>query len=106
MGCMLRDLGCINIADSESSLLENLSIEYILQENPDYIFITQRGDDMEGMMKFVETYFVDHPLWNELDAVKEGRVYFMEKELYNLKPNHRWGEAYRKLQEILLHEEK
>ena len=106
MGCMLRDLGCINIADSESSLLENLSIEYILQENPDYIFITQRGDDMEGMMKFVETYFVDHPLWNELDAVKEGRVYFMEKELYNLKPNHRWGEAYRKLQEILLYEEK
>ena len=106
MGCMLRDLGCINIADSESSLLENLSIEYILQENPDYIFITQRGDDMEGMMEFVETYFVDHPLWNELDAVKEGRVYFMEKELYNLKPNHRWGEAYRKLQEILLYEEK
>ena len=106
MGCMLRGLGCINIADSESSLLENLSIEYILQENPDYIFITQRGDDMEGMMKFVETYFVDHPLWNELDAVKEGRVYFMEKELYNLKPNHRWGEAYRKLQEILLYEEK
>ena len=106
MGGMLRDLGCINIADSESSLLENLSIEYILQENPDYIFITQRGDDMEGMMKFVETYFVDHPLWNELDAVKEGRVYFMEKELYNLKPNHRWGEAYRKLQEILLYEEK
>ena len=106
MGCMLMDLGCINIADSESSLLENLSIEYILQENPDYIFITQRGDDMEGMMKFVETYFVDHPLWNELDAVKEGRVYFMEKELYNLKPNHRWGEAYRKLQEILLYEEK
>ena len=106
MGGMLRDLGCINIADSESSLLENLSIEYILQENPDYIFITQRGDDMEGMMKFVEAYFVDHPLWNELDAVKEGRVYFMEKELYNLKPNHRWGEAYRKLQEILLYEEK
>ena len=106
MGGMLRDVGCINIADSESSLLENLSIEYILQENPDYIFITQRGDDMEGMMKFVEAYFVDHPLWNELDAVKEGRVYFMEKELYNLKPNHRWGEAYRKLQEILLYEEK
>ena len=106
MGCMLRDLGCINIADSESSLLENLSIEYILQENPDYIFITQRGDDMEGMMEFVETYFVDHPLWNELDAVKEGRVYFMEKELYNVKPKHRWGEAYRKLQEILLYEEK
>lgn len=104
MGGMLRDLGCVNIADSDSSLLENLSIEYILKENPDYIFITQRGDDMEGMKKFVEQYFVDHPLWNELDAVKEGRVYFMEKALYNLKPNHRWGEAYKKLQEILNNE--
>ena len=104
MGGMLRDLGCVNIADSDSSLLENLSIEYILKENPDYIFITQRGDDMEGMKKFVGQYFVDHPLWNELDAVKEGRVYFMEKALYNLKPNHRWGEAYKKLQEILNNE--
>ena len=104
MGGMLRDLECVNIADSDSSLLENLNIEYILKENPDYIFITQRGDDMEGMKKFVEQYFVDHPLWNELDAVKEGRVYFMEKALYNLKPNHRWGEAYKKLQEILNNE--
>ena len=105
MGAMLSDLGCINLADSESSLLENLSIEYILKENPQYIFITQRGDDMEGMKKFVEKYFDEHPLWKELDAVKEGRVYFMDKNLYNLKPNHRWGEAYSILQEILLDEE-
>ena len=59
---------------------------------------------MEGMKKFVGQYFVDHPLWNELDAVKEGRVYFMEKALYNLKPNNSWGEAYKKLQEILNNE--
>ena len=104
MGAMLSDLGCINLADSESSLLENLSIEYILKENPQYIFITQRGDDVEGMKKFVEKYFDEHPLWKELSAVKEGRVYFMDKALYNLKPNHRWGEAYSKLQEILLDE--
>ena len=106
MGAMLKDLGCINIADSESSLLENLSIEYILEENPEYIFITQRGDDTPGMKKFVEKYFEEHPLWSELDAVKEGRVYYMEKKLFNLKPNNRWGEAYSILQEILLDEKK
>ena len=101
MGCMLRDLGCVNIADSDSSLLENLSIEYILQENPDYIFITQRGDDEEGMKKYVQSYFEDHPLWKELSAVKNNNVYFMDKNLYNLKPNHRWAEAYRGLAEVL-----
>ena len=104
MGAMLKDLGCINLADSESSLLENLSIEYILQEDPEYIFITQRGDDTEGMKKAVEKYFQEHPLWYELSAVKEGKVFFMDKNLYNLKPNHRWGEAYRILQEILTDE--
>ena len=104
MGAMLKDLGCINLADSESSLLENLSIEYILQEDPEYIFITQRGDDTEGMKKAVEKYFQEHPLWYELSAVKEGKVFFMDKKLYNLKPNHRWGEAYRILQEILTDE--
>ena len=101
MGAMLNDLGCINLADSEESLLENLSIEYILKEDPEYIFITQRGDDEEGMKKYVQSYFEDHPLWKELSAVKNNNVYFMDKNLYNLKPNHRWAEAYRGLAEVL-----
>ena len=101
MGAMLRDLGCVNLSDSESGLLENLSIEYILQEDPDYIFITQRGDDEEGMKAFVSNYFDEHPAWKQLSAVKNGHVYFMDKNLYNLKPNHRWAEAYRGLWEIL-----
>ena len=29
------------------------------------------------------------------------KVYYMDKNLYNLKPNHRWGEAYEKLEAIL-----
>ena len=37
-------------------------------------------------------------------AVKEGKVYLLEKPLYALKPNDRWGEAYEKLEEILSNE--
>lgn len=101
LGEMLKSLGCRNIADSDSSLLENLSIERILEEDPDYIFLVQRGDDTEGMRSFVENMMKENPAWQELTAVKEGRLYFMDKNLYNLKPNHRWGEAYEKLEEIL-----
>ena len=32
---------------------------------------------------------------------KNGRYFLLEKELYNLKPNARWGEAYQKLADIL-----
>ena len=101
LGTMLRDLGCVNIADSDGSLLENLSVESILLENPDQVFFIQSGDDMEAVRENVEALFRENPLWQELDAVKEGRVWFMEKRLYNLKPNALWAEAYLKLEEIL-----
>lgn len=101
LGEMLHSLGCVNIADSDTSLLENLSIERILEADPDYIFFVQRGDNTEGMKAYVENMMRENPIWQELTAVKEGRVYFMDKNLYNLKPNHRWGEAYEKLEEIL-----
>ena len=101
LGEMLKSLGCVNIADSDSSLLENLSLEKILEEDPEYIFIVQRGDNAEGMKAYVENMMQENPAWLELTAVQQGRLYFMDKNLYNLKPNHRWGEAYEKLEEIL-----
>ena len=101
LGAMLKTLGCENIADSDSMLLENLSIEHILLSDPDHIFFVQRGDDEAGMRAYVEEFLTSQPLWSELSAVREGRVHFMPKDLFNLKPNHRWGEAYEILEEIL-----
>lgn len=101
LGEMLHSLGCINIADSNAMLLENLTMEYILAEDPEFIFIVQRGDDAEGMRQYVRDHLESDPAWSKLTAVQQGKVYFMDKNLYNLKPNHRWGEAYEKLEEIL-----
>lgn len=101
LGEMLKSLGCVNIADSDRSLLENLSLERILEADPDCIFIVQRGDDSAGMRAYVKTMMAENPAWQQLTAVKEGKLYFMDKNLYNLKPNHRWGEAYETLEGIL-----
>lgn len=101
LGEMLKSLGCQNIADDEESLLENISLEYILQEDPEFIFFVQVGDDKDAIKSHIESFMKDNPIWQELTAVKTGRVYQMDKMLYNLKPNDRWGEAYEKLEEIL-----
>ena len=101
LGEMLHTLGCVNIADINESLLDDLSMEYILETDPDFIFLVQRGDDAQGMREYVARTLESDPVWSRLTAVQEGRVYFMDKNLYNLKPNHRWGEAYEKLEEIL-----
>lgn len=101
LGEILRDLRCTNIADSDTSLLENLSIERILQEDPDHIFLTPYGDDSAGIQAHLERLLTEEPGWAQLTAVKEGRVHVMEKSLFSMKPNHRWGEAYAKAEEIL-----
>ena len=106
LGEMLAALGCVNIADSEESLLENLSIEQIILQDPEYIFFVQQGDDAEGTKANIEKFIMENPAWSNLTAVKEGKVYLLEKPLYALKPNDRWGEAYEKLEERLSNEDK
>lgn len=101
LGELLGDMGCINIADSDSNLLENLSVESIYLQNPDHIFIVQVGDDAAGMKENLNRFFAENPLWLELDAVKNDKVHYMDKRLFNLKPNAYWGESYIRLEEIL-----
>lgn len=99
-GQMLKELGCVNIADSETSLLESLSLEAVVRANPDYVFITTIGDSESGLAQY-EAELMSNPAWLELDAVKGGRVHILPKELYHHKPNVRWAEAYRNLEKIL-----
>ena len=101
LGEMLADLGCDNIADREDSLLENLSLEVILQEDPDYIFLVYQTADPAVAEAVADETLRSSPAWASLRAVQEGRCYVMDPTLYNLKPNARWGEAYEKLADIL-----
>lgn len=101
LGEMLADLDCINIADSRSSLLEQLSLEVILQEDPDFIFAVLQGSDPTDAQRTLDETLLSNPAWQSLTAVKEGRFHVMDDQLYNLKPNARWGEAYEQLAQIL-----
>ena len=101
LGEMLAALDCDNIADREESLLEQLSMEAILEADPEYIFVVLQGADPANAQEILETTLLSNPAWNTLTAVKEGRYYVMDQVLYNLKPNGRWGEAYEQLADIL-----
>ena len=101
LGEMLANLDCENIADREDSLWEQLSIEAILLNDPDYIFVVPQSADPADAQAILETTLLQNPVWASLTAVQEGRYYVMDPNLYNLKPNERWGEAYEKLADIL-----
>lgn len=101
LGEMLADLGCVNIADGDDALLENLSLEAIIQADPDYIFAVLQGADSTAAQATLEAALLSNPAWEHLRAVQEGRFYTLDHRLYNLKPNARWGESYEKLADIL-----
>ena len=100
-GEMLAALGCVNIADSDNGLLDDLSMEAIIAEDPAYIFVTVQGTDVDAAMRNVEELLISNPAWGALTAVKSGNYYVLDKRLFNLKPNARWGEAYEILADIL-----
>lgn len=101
LGEMLADLGCVNIADGDAALLEQLSMESILAQDPDYIFLVLQGSDPGPAQETLDRTLRSDPAWQTLTAIQEGRCYVMDNQLFNLKPNARWGEAYETLADIL-----
>jgi len=100
-GLMLRDLGCVNLVDKHPSLLEELSLESILLEDPDWIFVSVMGGDEEASLAALNATLGANPAFASLTAVKEGRVHVLPREWFHYKPNARWSESYAYLYELL-----
>ena len=96
---MLNELNAHNIADDAPVLLDGLSLESIVMYDPEYIFITSMGNEEASHVYINDLFSKDG--WNTLSAVKNGKVIFLEKELFHYKPNAHWYEAYEFLAKTL-----
>lgn len=104
LGEMLADMGCINIADSDTSLLDHLSVEAVIAQQPHHIFVVTMGSNTEAAKASLENMIKENPAWSTLEAMEQGRLHVMDKALFNLKPNARWAESYEILYEKLTKE--
>lgn len=104
LGEMLADMGCINIADGDKTLLDSLSVESVIRQQPYRIFVVTMGDDTQKAIDNFDRLLNENEAWGSLDAVKNGRVHVMERKLFNIKPNAEWAESYEQLGKILLDE--
>ncbi len=104
-GAMLEEFGTVNIASKYPSLLEDLSMEVIIKEDPDYIFVITMGQDSEKALEGLKNGIESSPAWSNLSAVKNDRYIVLPKELFHYKPNSRWDEAYEYLAKILSEEQ-
>lgn len=104
-GPIMDDLGLVNVADSDAGILENLTMEAILVDDPDYIFVVTMGNDQEAAEKMLEESLLSNPAWASLTAVKEGRYVVLDRDLFHYRPNGRWAESYAFMSELLYGEE-
>ena len=89
---MLKELGTYNIAENATILLDGLSLEEIIVEKPEYIFISTMGDETAAK-EYINSLFAQ-PQWQAVETVKNGNYIFLPKELFQYKPNSRWDKAY------------
>ncbi len=99
-GVILEDLNTDNIVERHNSLLEDLSIEEIIAEDPDYIFVSTMGSDDKALAALAEG-IASNPAWKDLSAVKNGRYNILPKELFHYKPNAKWAESYEYIAKII-----
>ena len=100
-GVILDELGAYNIAYDSPSLLEDLSVEEIIAQDPDFIFVTTMGSE-KSAKTYMEENVTNSPAWSELTAVKNGRYLYLPKDLFHYKPLNRWDESYAYLANCLL----
>ncbi len=107
VGEMFKDLNVINIADSSNDMLsdKNFSMEKILEEDPDFIFVQTMGSDVEAIQERLEMDAESNPAWSSLSAVKNSKYLVLPKDLYTYKANDRYAEAYEELAKILYPEQ-
>lgn len=100
-GAMLADLGAVNLADQNPSLLKDFSIESIISLNPDYILVVPMGNDDAAALKNLEDATAANPAWSTLSAVKNGHYLTLDKTLFMYKPNNLWSTSYQTLYSTL-----
>lgn len=103
LGGMLEEMGAVNVADGWTMAAADhaiVNMEAVLKADPDIILI-QCHSGIDTAQELVDRLYGEDPIWNSLRAVREGRVFYLEKSLFHNKPNRRFVESYDILTECL-----
>lgn len=94
-GDLVSRLGGGNIADLDNSLLDAyvpLSLEYITKRDPEVILIITMGNP-QSVIEHFRTDLAANPIWNEVSAVKTGRIHQLPANLFTVNPGTQVVEA-------------
>lgn len=104
IGNLVEKCGGINVFSGENVEYLASNTEYLQQSNPDVILRAAHGMPDE-VVKMFDKEFKENDIWKHFDAVKNGRVYDLEEELFGMTANLAAPEALDVLFDILYPEQ-
>lgn len=94
-GDLLQRLHGVNIAELDTSLTGQfipLSLEYVVKQDPEVIFIISMGNTPENLARFKDQ-MKTNGAWSQTSAVRNGRIYDLPMDLFTVNPGSNIGEA-------------
>ena len=96
-GSIVKMFGWNNVADGMTPMQNNpdaapYSMETLTQQNPEIIFVTSMGD-IEEIKSSMQKNIRDNPAWKSINAIKNGKIYYLPQDLFLLSPGLRYPEA-------------
>ena len=89
-----------SITKNYPSMLEDVSMEEIITQNPDYIFVLTMGNE-DNALNFLKNNIENNKAWKNLKAVQNSNYIVLPKELFHYKPNNRWDKSYEYIAKII-----
>ena len=104
-GNIAEMLGWENTAADMPALDKNpdaapYSMETLVAQNPDIIFVTSMGEEAE-IRAAMEAMFAGSPAWQSVSAVRDGRVYYLPQELFLFSPGIQYPEAVKYMARLI-----
>lgn len=104
VGDLVKRVGGKNIIDETTSGFIPVDIEYLANENPDYILLMTHANPEESKAAF-EKEFSENVVWDNFDAVKNDKVIALDSKYFGMSANLFAADAIEKLEEILYDKE-
>lgn len=100
IGNLVDKVGANNIVKDDKKPFVSYSNEEIVRLNPDMVLVMTHGMP-EQAKKMAEEKFASDPAWSRIEAVKEGKVYYLENGYFGMSANLKVTESLDKLGEII-----
>ena len=96
-GSVTKMLGWENVAANDTPLEKNpdaapYSLETLVQQNPEIIFVTSMGK-IEEIKSSMEQTIADNPAWQTIPAIQQKKLFYLPQDLFLLSPGIHYPEA-------------